>query len=105
MDTLVKADIFFFVSSIATVILTLLLSILLFYFIKAGKNLYDLSEKLKDNFEGSENYILELKDRLEGNILFRLLFPLIRQKKYHEKPNEKRSKKRDEENSKKDANN
>jgi hypothetical protein len=48
MESLIKADIFFFISAIATVILTIFLSILLFYFIKAGKNLYMLSEALKD---------------------------------------------------------
>ena len=76
-----KADIFFFISSIATIILTMLFSIVLFYFIKAGKNLYLLSEKLQTHFKESEEFVLELKDRLEDNLLFRLFFPPARAKR------------------------
>ena len=75
---LVKADIFFFISSVATVVLTILASFLLFYLIKAGKNLYRLSEALKSNFKESEEYILELRERLEENMVFRLFFPPAR---------------------------
>lgn len=81
METLLKADIFFFISSIATVILAVLLSIVLFYFIKAGKNLYLISEKLQEHFKDSEEFVLELKDRLEDNMLFRLFFPPARNRR------------------------
>lgn len=76
-----KADIFFFISSVATVILAILVSILILYLIKAGKNLYMLSEALKGNFKESEEFIAELKERLENNIIFRLFFPLPRRKR------------------------
>jgi hypothetical protein len=81
MESLIKADIFFFISAIATVILTIFLSILLFYFIKAGKNLYMLSEALKDGFKDSEEFVQDLRDRLEDNIVFRLFFPPLRKKR------------------------
>jgi len=70
-----KADIFFFISSVATVVLTALVSVLLFYFIKAGKNLYTLSEALKSDFKQSEEFVAELRERLEDNMVFRLFFP------------------------------
>ena len=73
-----KADIFFFISSIATVVLAALLSVVLFYFIKAGKNLYLISEKLQAHFKESEEFVLELKERLENNMVFRLFFPPAR---------------------------
>jgi len=76
-----KADIFFFISSIASVVLTVLLSIVLFYFIKAGKNLYLISEKLQDHFKESEEFVLELKERLEDNMVFRMFFPPVRKRK------------------------
>ena len=72
METVMKADIFFFISSIATVVLAVLLSIVLFYFIKAGKNLYQISQKLQEHFKESEEFVLELKERLEDNMVFRL---------------------------------
>jgi hypothetical protein len=81
METVMKADIFFFISSIASVVLTVLLSIVLFYFIKAGKNLYLISEKLQDHFKESEEFVLELKERLEDNMVFRLFFPPARNRK------------------------
>ncbi len=81
MDTLVKADIFFFISSIATVIISALLAILLAYLIKAGKNLYTLSEILKSSYKESEEFITDLRDRLEQNMVFRMFFPPARKKR------------------------
>jgi len=89
METLIKADIFFFISSIATVILTVLFSMALFYFIKAGKNLYLISEKLQNHFADSEEFVLELKERLEDNLIFRMFFPPARSKKRATKKDEK----------------
>lgn len=76
-----KADIFFFISSVATVILAILTSILLFYVIKAGRNLYLLSETLKGRFKDSEEFVAELKERLEDNLIFRLFFPPSQKRK------------------------
>ncbi len=76
MESLIKADVFFFISSVATVVLAILASIFLFYLIKAGKNLYMLSEALKGEFKESEEFIAELKERLENSVIFRLFFPL-----------------------------
>jgi hypothetical protein len=81
METLVKADIFFFISSVATVVLAILISALLFYLIKAGKNLYMISEALKGDFKDSEEFVLELKERLENNIVFRIFFPPARKRR------------------------
>jgi hypothetical protein len=81
METLIKADIFFFISSIASVVLAVLLSIALFYFIKAGKNLYLISEKLQNHFKESEEFVLDLRDRLEDNMVFRLFFPPARSRR------------------------
>ena len=78
MDTLIKADIFFFIASIATIVLAILISIVLYYFIKAGRNLYKLTEALQNGMKDSEEYVIELKERLDRNPLFRLFFPLLR---------------------------
>lgn len=45
--------------------------VVLFYFIKAGKNLYKVSRDFKD---------LELRERLEDNRIFRFFFPVLRKK-------------------------
>lgn len=90
METLIKADIFFFIASIATVVLSLLLSVVLYYFIRAGKNLYQLTEQLQNRFQDSEEFVLELRERLEGNPLFQFFFPLVRMRK---KPGGEKNKK------------
>ena len=81
MESLVKADIFFFISSVATVVLAVLISVLLFYLIKSGRNFYLLSEAFKGGFKESEEFIAELKERLEDNVIFRLFFPPPRRKR------------------------
>ena len=83
METLLKADIFFFFSSIATIVLTILVAVLLFYFIKAGRNLYMLTEALKGHFKDSEEFVFDLKERLEDNMVFRLFFPPARKRRRH----------------------
>ena len=87
METLIKADIFFFISSIATVVLTILISVLLCYLIKAGKNLHAISGALKNDFEQSEEYVEELWERLENNMLFRILFSSPRKHKKQKRKN------------------
>ena len=81
MESLLKADIFFFISSVATVVLAVLVSVLLFYLIKAGRNLYLLSAVLKSDFKESEEFVAELKERLEENMVFQFFFPPPRRKR------------------------
>ena len=81
MESLLKSDIFFFISSIATIIFAVLVSVLLVYLIKAVKNLYKLSETLKNNYNDSEEFLKGLKERLEENVVFRMFFPFIRKKR------------------------
>lgn len=87
MESLIKVDIFFFISSVATIILTALVSVLLFYLIKASKNLYTIAQALKDGFKESEEFVLDLKERLEDNMIFRLFFPLARKRRRHARKN------------------
>lgn len=81
MESLIKADIFFFISSVATVVLALLASILLIFMILAAKNLYRLTEALKGGFRESEDFIAELRERLEENMVFRMFFPPARRRR------------------------
>lgn len=92
METLIKADIFFFISSIATVVLSILLSVVLYYFIRAGRNLYQLTELLQDKFQDSEEFVLELRERLENNPMFQFFFPLIYRRKRAKKEEPKKDK-------------
>ena len=80
MDTLLKADIFFVIASVATIVVAILVAIVLCYLIKAGKNLYMISEALQEKFRDSEEFFTELKDRLEDSVVFKFFFPLSRRR-------------------------
>ncbi len=73
MDPLIHADIFFFISTIALVIITIGLSIAMVYLIKILRTVSQVTEKLKDE---SEELIKDVK-ALRGSIKtqgFRLLY-------------------------------
>lgn len=78
-----KADIFFFIVTIESILLTLLFSIALFYLIRAVKNLHQISEALQKHFKDSEEFATELKERLENNAIFRFFFPPSKRKTRH----------------------
>lgn len=52
MNSLIKADIFFFVSTIALVVISIGIAIALVYLIRILRNVKDVSEKVKE--EGTE---------------------------------------------------
>jgi len=94
-----KSDIFFFISSLSTIVLTIFVSVVLFHLSRVAKNLHKILEGLKNNFEDSEEFVGELKERLENNLVFRMFFPpvVIKQqtktKSSKIKKNEKQNKK------------
>ncbi|KKR45605.1 MAG: hypothetical protein UT81_C0010G0028 [Parcubacteria group bacterium GW2011_GWA2_40_14] len=45
------------------------------------ENLYILSETLKGGLRESEEFVVELKERLENNMIFRLFFPPSRRRR------------------------
>ncbi len=76
-----KSDIFFFISSLTTIIVTIFLCVVLFHLNRAAKSLHKILEGLKSNFEDSEEFVGELKERLENNLVFRMFFPPVVAKK------------------------
>lgn len=76
-----KADIFFFITGIAVIVLALLTAILMYYLIKAAKNLYSLTETIKNGVKESEEFIMDIKDRFDSNMILRMFFPASRRKK------------------------
>lgn len=64
MDTLIQADIFFFITSIAVIVLTLLLIVLLAYGVKIARTIASIANTVK---EESENVIEDIAD-LRGRV-------------------------------------
>lgn len=74
METFLKADIFFFVTTICAIIVTVLVSICLFYLSGALKNLRDITETLKAGVDKAEERVEEFIERVEDNPIFRFVF-------------------------------
>jgi predicted Holliday junction resolvase-like endonuclease len=65
MTDFLKQDIFFFITSIAVIILTLLLAILIFYIIKISKNIKYISERAKTEADLISEDISNLRDNVK----------------------------------------
>jgi uncharacterized membrane protein (DUF106 family) len=74
METLAKADIFFFVTTIAVIILTILISICFYYLSGALRNLRDITATLKEGVDKAEERVEEFIERIEENAMFRFIF-------------------------------
>ncbi len=64
MDQFAKMDIFFFITSIAVAVLTVLLAILIIYVIKISKDIKYISQKAKDEAELISQDLSELRENV-----------------------------------------
>lgn len=69
-----KADIFFFVSTISVVILTLLFGIIMIYVIVLFNRFKNTAAKVEEKFEEMKDKISEVEFNLYNNPIFNLLF-------------------------------
>jgi len=66
METFIKADIFFFVSTISLVILTLLLATMLYYGIRFSRNLYLVSRDVKTEIDSVVIVVRTIREFVEN---------------------------------------
>ncbi len=74
MDTLIHANIFFFVTTIAVIIFVLLGIIMAVYIIQILRNIKRASDKLEEGIENLSEHAEALSDKITGSFLFTLLF-------------------------------
>lgn len=78
MNTLIHADIFFFVTTIAVIIFTILASIALYYLIGALKNFKRITKNLENRIDQAGDKISDeaeyIKNRLHESFIFNLIF-------------------------------
>lgn len=74
MESLLRSDIFFFITSISVIIITVVLLIAGFYFIKILRNFYKISAILKNYTENTENEIREIGYHIRHSPLFTFFF-------------------------------
>ena len=74
MESIMNADIFFFITAIAEVILTILIAIILFYIIQILANFRAISDILRNGTENAEEHIETLGKNLAKNPFFKMFF-------------------------------
>lgn len=74
MESILKSDIFFFISSISVVVITLVLLVTGFYFIKILRNFYKISTILKNYAEDTNTELREMGDHIRQSRLFTFIF-------------------------------
>lgn len=69
-----KADIFFFITTIAVVFLSILLGVALYYIITTFRRLRTLCEKVEQNIDIANIHVKEITTKIKESFLFNLIF-------------------------------
>ena len=80
METLLKADVFFFITSISVVVLTIILSVFLYYLISAMRHFKKLAIQVEENLGSASAQVEEMVERVSDSFVFSFLFPKKRKK-------------------------
>jgi len=91
MESILKSDIFFFISSISVVVVTAVLLVIGFYFIRLMRNFYKISKILRNCAEDAEGGLREMGEHIRHSPLFTFFFG--KEKAGKETSEEKRSRK------------
>ena len=81
METLAQANIFFFITTIAVIIFTLLGSIALYYLIRILHDVRASTALLKEKVEHASEEVAALGAKVRESVVFNLLFAKKRHKK------------------------
>jgi uncharacterized membrane protein len=74
MESILKSDIFFFITSISVVVISLFFLIAIFYFIKILRNFYKISNILKNISEDTNTDLREMGHHIRQSRLFTFFF-------------------------------
>jgi len=89
MESILKSDIFFFITSISVVVITLFFLVALFYFIKILRNFYKISTILKSYAEDTDSELREMANHVRQSKLFTFIFGKSKEKDEPEKSTKK----------------
>lgn len=74
MEGILKSDVFFFISSISVIIITIVFVIVGFYFIKMMRNFSRISERLKDTVYGATSSLEDVGESIKESPIFTFFF-------------------------------
>ncbi len=89
MESILRSDIFFFITSVSVIIITIFLIVALFYFIKILRNFYKISEILKNYVKDTENNLKDMGHHIRQSPLFTFMFG---KEKIKKEPNKRSAK-------------
>jgi uncharacterized protein YoxC len=81
MESILNSEIFFFITSICVIFVTLAILVLLIYFIKIIHNFYKISNILKKYTKETETELNELAGHIRKSPLFTFIFGKEKKKK------------------------
>lgn len=85
METLVKADIFFLITSVAIVSVSLVFVVAGFYLIQTLKNFRDISDKLKKAVNVAEEKMGSMQDQIIQSWLYNFIFTKKKKEPKHKR--------------------
>ncbi len=74
MESFIKADIFFFVATIAVIIMTVFMSVIAWYIVAVLKNVKESTDVLKEKIEGGAEYLEEIRKKVTESFIFNFIF-------------------------------
>lgn len=81
MESLLKADIFFFISTIGFVIFIILGLIISYYVVKILRNVKESTDALKDEVRAAGQKISEIEKEITESFIFKFIFAKDKSKK------------------------
>ena len=85
METILKSEIFFFITSISVIIITVVFVIAGYYLIRIMRNLSKISDTLKKAVDNTESNIEEIGERVKESWIFNFVFGKKKTKKQKDK--------------------
>lgn len=89
MESILRSDIFFFITSISVIVISAFLLVALFYFIKMLKNFYKISTTLKNLTDSTESELRDMGQHVRQSPLFTFIFGKEKIKKEPERSSKK----------------
>lgn len=74
MESVLKSEIFFFISSIALVLVTVVFLVVGFYFAKMMRNFAKISDRLKETVDGAASSLEEVGENIKESPIYTFFF-------------------------------
>lgn len=74
METILKSDIFFMITSVSVIIITIIIAIAGYYIIRIVKTFSEISKVLKDTVDEAHGELKDMTDHVKNSSIFTFIF-------------------------------